>query len=1036
MATPSNKCNLDALLQHGGWVRALARSLVNDQATAEDFEQKTWLAAVEHSPGKISNPRAWLGTVMRNIARMHWREQGARRRREDFVSDKRREKESRDGTAEQPDHLVERVDVFRNLALALANLSEPYQTVLYLRFFEELKIREIAERMKVPESATQKRLARGLDMLRGQLESSLGKDWRQHCLIFTVPFASVSAVASSTAIIMTMKTKLFLGAAILALLALPFLNSRGDFEADTSMSDDIVASLAEEAASSEWLEDTVIHRENAASVVFADSSKAVAPVQVTVVDVDGRGIENASVFAWLGEELQEEVLTNEAGQVTLTGLDGSGGLVALAPHFLPVFLSESFDGTPIIIRPDSGESIGGRIRFLRPRTESTPLVIRVITSPFPKFEAMPAAVAKLLEELDVRPGFTDAIVDAHGNFRVSGLPRKWAGRIRLPRGFMISSFEGPGKPDLGSFIELFQSSASMKIELLELPVFTGRIVTLNGGAGVANTGLYVSPNMATAFTTMPQIGGRTDQEGFFRIPMSVMKSENVKRWSRNPELAFKPPATIGVRVFPTDHHAGATEIIDLSTKANPWDLGIIPVDGLAIQPILVVDSDNKPIEGALAIATRLSEPTNSLGLTDVAFGEDTETIFIGATGFQSVEVPLPASQIEPLMVALKPAAQLHVTWDVPEGFDMSALAIRVESDGDLFLYNESSRRFSEMRFRESAGLGFSIGGGSTAGGRHMQWHLKPLQNEFFIWGLKPGVAIKAMLVDRVESNVASSSEMVFSAGESREANLHIQHVPWPLVGRVVDSSGAPVSAAELSVEGSRRTTSVKTTPEGFFELPCLLGPTVSLGVKKHGYSNWDDAEFPVPPGRQPVEIVLEKGREMTIYLRDAAGIIYSDGYLNSPGTMVDRETDNDLGFLLVALPQEAFEIQWGCGGAKGFTQVPADTAELEIEVPAMASAVFHSTRSNAEKRQSVKLTFVPSTADSQASDNSFFQRSSVLNVGEYSKEKEISTLLPGEYIVKYSTFCQTDGQWGYQPLGEQGPVSVAAGQVLELELIF
>lgn len=223
MHDPPTKPNLDALLEHGGWVRALARSLMADPTAAEDLEQKVWLAALERPPGHLSNSRAWLSTVVRNIAGMHWRKEKARRHREDLFGEKRWQEDVDGSSNTTPDCLAERMETFRKLATAMVNLAEPFGTTLYLRFFEELTVREISQRMEVPESTAKKRIARGLQLLRFQLEASIGQDWRQSCLVFTVPLATFPTAAITTALTMTLKTKLFVAAASLAFVSLLFV---------------------------------------------------------------------------------------------------------------------------------------------------------------------------------------------------------------------------------------------------------------------------------------------------------------------------------------------------------------------------------------------------------------------------------------------------------------------------------------------------------------------------------------------------------------------------------------------------------------------------------------------------------------------------------------------------------------------------------------------------------------------------------------------------------------------------------------------
>jgi|FLOH01.1.fsa_nt_gi RNA polymerase sigma factor (sigma-70 family) len=225
MSSSSSPLDFDALLQHGRWVRALAHSLMADSAAAEDVAQRTWLAALESPPGKGVNPRAWLGGVVRILARNHWREQKARRRRETVAAEIREAKEWGDDGFDQPDFVVDRMDAVRKLASALAELPEPYRQTLYLRFFEELTIREIAKRMNAPESTTHARIHRGLALMRSELSSTLGKDWRQRCLVFTVPLTKVTSGGLITVLTMTLKTKVLVGLAALTLITLFTWNS-------------------------------------------------------------------------------------------------------------------------------------------------------------------------------------------------------------------------------------------------------------------------------------------------------------------------------------------------------------------------------------------------------------------------------------------------------------------------------------------------------------------------------------------------------------------------------------------------------------------------------------------------------------------------------------------------------------------------------------------------------------------------------------------------------------------------------------------
>jgi len=74
--------NPDDLHQHARFLRALARGLGNDEATAEDLTQDTLVAALERPPADPSGLGAWLKAVLRNRALVGWRGQQRREWRE------------------------------------------------------------------------------------------------------------------------------------------------------------------------------------------------------------------------------------------------------------------------------------------------------------------------------------------------------------------------------------------------------------------------------------------------------------------------------------------------------------------------------------------------------------------------------------------------------------------------------------------------------------------------------------------------------------------------------------------------------------------------------------------------------------------------------------------------------------------------------------------------------------------------------------------------------------------------------------------
>ncbi len=175
---------IDELLRHAAWVRGLARSLVHDDAAADDALQETWTAALRSPPRDADTSRAWLARVVRNAVRARGRADARRVRREEAVA----RSEGLEATAD----VVARAEQHRRLVLALMELDEPYRRTLLLRFFEELPPRDVAARMQVPVETVRTRTRRGLALLRERLDDEEHGD-RSRWVRALVPLADSSA---------------------------------------------------------------------------------------------------------------------------------------------------------------------------------------------------------------------------------------------------------------------------------------------------------------------------------------------------------------------------------------------------------------------------------------------------------------------------------------------------------------------------------------------------------------------------------------------------------------------------------------------------------------------------------------------------------------------------------------------------------------------------------------------------------------------------------------------------------------------------
>ncbi|MCP4006311.1 MAG: sigma-70 family RNA polymerase sigma factor [bacterium] len=204
--------NADELLQHVGWVRALARRLEHDADAAEDLAQDAFIVALSSTRPTEAPVRRWLAVVLHNLSRSARRANRRRRTREDAV---RRPDESVDTF-----DLVERAVSQRALVDAVLALEEPYRTTLLERYFEELSNEQIARRGGVSASTVATRLQRGITRLRARLDAQDGRRGRMAALLPLARWRSETALPISSqlasALLMATSTKFLAAAAVLA----------------------------------------------------------------------------------------------------------------------------------------------------------------------------------------------------------------------------------------------------------------------------------------------------------------------------------------------------------------------------------------------------------------------------------------------------------------------------------------------------------------------------------------------------------------------------------------------------------------------------------------------------------------------------------------------------------------------------------------------------------------------------------------------------------------------------------------------------
>jgi RNA polymerase sigma-70 factor, ECF subfamily len=127
--------------------------LSGDPAEAQDLVQDTLLQAVRSAPrfGARSSLYTWLHGILLNLTRHYHRD------RKRLVYDEELARRERAQVEERPSGLDVEASTSA-LGEALRGLSEAHREVLVLRFYEDLKIQEIAARLGVSAGTVKSRL--------------------------------------------------------------------------------------------------------------------------------------------------------------------------------------------------------------------------------------------------------------------------------------------------------------------------------------------------------------------------------------------------------------------------------------------------------------------------------------------------------------------------------------------------------------------------------------------------------------------------------------------------------------------------------------------------------------------------------------------------------------------------------------------------------------------------------------------------------------------------------------------------------------
>jgi RNA polymerase sigma-70 factor (ECF subfamily) len=156
---------------HEDQVYRFARSMLKDDATAQDVTQEVLITLWEHQEELDEDGLvAWLMRVTRNACIDRLR---ARQRRRKTVRTDSDDVGRAASPTPTPDRHAEAEDLRDHVLDALDRVDNPYRRVVALRELQGLKYKEIAEALDMPLNTVKVYLHRGRKKLRAQLDRAL-----------------------------------------------------------------------------------------------------------------------------------------------------------------------------------------------------------------------------------------------------------------------------------------------------------------------------------------------------------------------------------------------------------------------------------------------------------------------------------------------------------------------------------------------------------------------------------------------------------------------------------------------------------------------------------------------------------------------------------------------------------------------------------------------------------------------------------------------------------------------------------------------
>jgi len=855
---------LERLLTQSEWLRALARRLVGDAATADDLVQETWIAALRNPPDPERPVRPWLAGVLRRVASMRARAEGRRAWRH--------RRAARHDELPPTSHLVEQVDTQHRLSREVLELDEPYRTTLLLRYFHELPAVEIARRQGIPAGTVRWRLKRGLDDLRVRLDRSWG-DRRSWCLALGELGRRAQHASKGGA---------WVGAGVAA-GALAFLGVGWLAARDTGASALTVEVPAPVFTGRDAVGTRTTHELLAAAPADGAAQRvAGAPATPELVLHDPSGGTTAGLEAvlLLPDSVSIPLTSDEAGVLhppeATVGQEGTLW-VDHPGSFLQRIELEVLGGRQPVSLPSAARLAGRVLHHGQPLEQPFALEIdtdRVLPWGVPP----PAVVAVLGQGRRAR-----AVTGADGGFTFTGLPPNWSGELWLPSGWRIAGREpraaGSGPPF--DRMHLDSLDGEQRVDVEPMPCTAGVVRT---PAGEPAAGARVVLRARWSDGRGAEFELKCDASGRFHQSL--------------------PRCDLARLAVDIDHESGTRRREFVRRNAHEaievYDLGTLPVLARGTRTLRLAEA-GQPVAGAWFAPL----PGQPLGPSDehgcLRLPWDLRDGWVAAAGYRPRRVRWEDDGAE-LTVALERVTRL-----------------------ELELVDEEARPLGSAGVRPSGGLQRLEGPARLLA---LVQDVRQIQGDCAVadaagrvalLGLQPGAPLELEILDALGRRLERLSLAPLGAGETRAERAVVRSPVGRVVGTCFDRGGEVLVGVTIGVEVPGRGTPfrVRSDMKGEFAIEGLGLAPFRATASKRGFAR---RSLTLEPGAELPQVVrLELARDLTVHLSDPTGGRIEGARVHASHGQ-ERWSASEVGpgtYALLDLPEDELTIEWDLGDAGG-----------------------------------------------------------------------------------------------------------------------